>query len=367
MIILPPIPIASIHPRKGFIGMTITSQNIKDLETTITKLCAKGKGILAADESVATITKRFEALQIPSTEDTRRAYRELLISAPGLNEYISGVILFEETLNQTASTGQPFPDLINKLGIIPGIKVDKGLVNLPNNTTEQFTQGLDGLNDRLIEYKSKGARFAKWRAVYAISDTTPSSLAIRTNAEGLAAYAAICQANGIVPMVEPEILIDGDHTIERSFEVAENVLHALFHSLFKHKVKLEYLILKPSMVISGNKCSNKATAEQVAKATIAVLRRTVPTAVPTINFLSGGQTPEEATANLNAINSIPENPWNISYSYARALQDYCMKTWKGDTKNVTAAQKIFLQRAKLNTLAATGKYSTSLEKEVSIA
>lgn len=356
-----------IQYKKGLIGMTATSQNIKDLETTIAKLAAKGKGILAADESVATITKRFEALNIPSTEDTRRAYRELLVTAPGLNEYIAGVILFEETLNQTASTGQAFPELLNKLGIVPGIKVDKGLVFLPNNTTEQVAQGLDGLNERLQEYKTKGARFAKWRATYTISATTPSTLAIRANSEGLAAYAAICQANGIVPIVEPEILIDSDHTIERSFEVTENVLHALFHSLFKHKVKLEYIILKPSMVINGKKCADKATAEQVGKATVTALRRTVPAAVPTINFLSGGQSPEEATANLNAMNTIPGNPWNLSYSYARALQDYCMKTWKGDAKNVAAAQKIFLERAKLNTLASTGKYSSSMEKEVSIA
>jgi fructose-bisphosphate aldolase, class I len=347
--------------------MTTTSAYIKDLETTITKLAAKGKGILAADESVGTITSRFEALKIPSTEDTRRAYRELLVTAPGVSEYIAGVILFEETLYQTASTGQPFPELLNKLGILPGIKVDKGLVNLPNNTIEQFTQGLDGLNDRLKEYKTKGACFAKWRAVYTISATTPSGLAIRNNAEGLAAYAALCQANGIVPIVEPEILIDGDHTLERSLEVTENVLHALFHSLYKHKVKLEYIILKPSMVINGKKSTEKATAEQVGKATITVLRRTVPAAVPTINFLSGGQTPEEATANLNAMNTLPNNPWNVSYSYARALQDYCMKTWKGDSKNVAAAQKIFLERARLNSLASVGKYTTAMEKETSIA
>lgn len=347
--------------------MTITTANIKDLESTISKLAAKGKGILAADESVATITSRFEALKIPSTEDTRRAYRELLVTTPGLNEYIAGVILFEETLNQTASTGQLFPELLNKLGIVPGIKVDKGLVNLPDNTVEQYTQGLDGLNERLKEYKTKGARFAKWRTVYAISATTPSGLSIRTNAESLAAYAAICQTNGIVPIVEPEILIDGDYTLERSAEVTENVLHALFHSLFKHKVKLEYIILKPSMVITGKKSSEKTTAEQIGKATVTVLRRTVPAAVPTINFLSGGQTPEEATANLNAINMIPGNPWNLSYSYARALQDYCMKTWKGETKNVAAAQKIFLARTKLNSLASCGKYSAELEKETSLA
>jgi fructose-bisphosphate aldolase class I len=346
---------------------TPTSTNIKDLETTIARLTAKGKGILAADESGATITKRFEALNIPSTEDTRRAYRELLVTTPGISEYIAGVIMYDETLHQTASTGQTFPELLNKLGILPGIKVDKGLENLPNNPVEQFTQGLDGLDARLKEYKAKGATFAKWRAVYHISAKTPSTLAVRVNSEGLAAYAALCQANGIVPIVEPEILIDSDYTIERSAEVTEAVLHALFHSLYKHKVLLEYIILKPSMVISGKKSATQATTEQVAKNTIAILRRTVPSAVPTINFLSGGQTPENATANLNAMNLITGNPWNVSYSYARALQDYCMKAWKGDAKNIPAAQKIFLERARLNSLASTGKYTTAMEKEVSLA
>jgi fructose-bisphosphate aldolase, class I len=343
------------------------SNHIKDLETTISKLAAKGKGILAADESVATITKRFEALNIPSTEDTRRAYRELLVGAPGLSEYIAGVILFEETLNQKTSTGQPFAEFLNKQGILPGIKVDKGLVNIPEAGEEQFTQGLDGLNERLQEYKAKGATFAKWRAVYHITDKTPSMLARRMNSEGLATYAALCQANGIVPIVEPEILIDSDHTIERCAVVTESVLTALFLALHQHKVKLEYLVLKPSMVINGQQCSVKATAEQVGKATVTALRRTVPSAVPTINFLSGGQSPEEATANLNVMNTLAGNPWNVSYSYARALQDYCMKTWKGDTKNVAAAQKVFLERAKLNSLASIGKYNAAMEKEVSIA
>lgn len=340
---------------------------VKDLEATVTKLAAKGKGILAADESVATITKRFEALNIPSTEDTRRDYRELLVSTPGINEYIAGVILFEETLNQKTKSGQPFPEFLKQNGILPGIKVDKGLITLPNTADEQTTQGLDGLNERLADYKAKGATFAKWRAVYHVSANTPSALAIRANAEGLASYAALCQANGIVPIVEPEVLIDGDHTLERCAEVTENVLHAVFHSLFKHKVRLEHIILKPSMVINGKKCATKATAEQVAKATVMILRRTVPAAVPTINFLSGGQSPEEATANLNAMNLLAGNPWNLSYSYARALQDYCMKAWKGDAKRVAEAQKVFLERAKLNSLANLGKYTASMEKETSIA
>ncbi|MDR3491345.1 MAG: fructose-bisphosphate aldolase class I [Gammaproteobacteria bacterium] len=343
------------------------NNQIKDLETTINHLAKKGKGILAADESIGTITKRFEALGIPSTEDTRRAYREMLMTTPHLSDYVGGVILFEETLNQTTSTGQKFADLLKSNNILAGIKVDKGLIPLLNTKDEQSTQGLDGLDERLKEYKAKGASFAKWRAVYSITENTPSTFAIKMNASGLAQYAAICQANGIVPIVEPEILIDSDHTIERCAEVTEQVLHAVFHALYKHKVKLEYIILKPSMVINGKKCSAKATAEQVGKETVKILRRTVPAAVPTINFLSGGQSCEEATANLNAMNLLPGNPWNLSFSYARALQDYSMKTWKGDSKNVAAAQKIFLQRAHLNSLASTGKYTPALEKETSPA
>jgi fructose-bisphosphate aldolase class I len=349
--------------------MTLTPATSKDLATTIAKLSAKGKGILAADESIPTITKRFEALNIKSTEETRLAYRELLVTTPGISEYISGVILFEETLNQTTSTGTTFAALLQKNGLLTGIKVDKGLVNIPNTQEEQVTQGLDGLGERLADYKAKGASFAKWRSVYAISASTPtpSALAIRANAEGLASYAALCQAHGIVPIVEPEILIDSDHTIEQCASVTDNVLHALFHSLYKHKVQLEYIVLKPSMVINGKKSSAKATTEAVAKATITALRRSVPAAVPTINFLSGGQSPEEATANLNAMNQLTGNPWNVSYSYARALQDYCMKAWQGDSKNVATAQKIFLERAKLNSLASVGKYTKELEKEKSTA
>jgi fructose-bisphosphate aldolase class I len=340
---------------------------MKDLETTINKLSAAGKGILAADESTPTITKRFEAVGITSSEDTRRDYREMLITTPNISDYIAGVILFEETLNQKTSTGMPFPELLMKHGILPGIKVDKGLALIPNTKDEQFTQGLDGLAERLAEYKKKGAMFAKWRAVYTISETTPSPLAIKTNADGLASYAALCQAAGIVPIVEPEILIDGDHTIERCAEVSEEVLHAVFNALHKHKVKLEYIVLKPSMVISGKKCASQATPEQVGKMTVSILKRTVPAAVPTINFLSGGQSSEQATANLQAMNALGNIPWHLSYSYARALQDYTMKIWHGDSKNVVAAQQNFLNRAKLNSLASAGKYSASMEKETSLA
>ena len=344
----------------------MTTQNL--LDSTIKQLAAKGKGILAADESTATIGKRFTALNITSTEETRRAYRELLFTTPGLNEAIAGVILYEETLGQKSNDGIPLPDLLLKNGILPGIKVDKGLVLLPNTQEENTTQGLDGLAERLTEYKTKGARFAKWRAVYNISSSTPSNLAIRTNAEGLARYAAICQSVGIVPIVEPEILYDGNHTIQTCAEVTEKVLHKVFSALYKNKVSLEHIILKPSMVISGKNCPIKASVEEVATETIKILRRTVPAAVPTINFLSGGQTPQDATAHLNAMHTIfPSLPWNLSYSYARALQDDCIKLWLGDSKNTDPAQKALYKRAKLNSLASQGMYTADKEKETSLA
>jgi fructose-bisphosphate aldolase, class I len=336
---------------------------LKDLQNTIEKFSQKGKGILAADESTPTITKRFAALGIASTEETRRAYRELLMLTPTINDYIAGVILYEETLNQTISSGFSFPEALKKSGILPGIKVDKGLTHLANTLDENITQGLDGLAERLIEYKAKGACFAKWRAVYNISEHTPSLLAIQTNAEVLARYAAICQEQGIVPIVEPEVLIDGDHTLERCEAVTEPVLQAVFEALFRHRVKLEYIVLKPSMVINGKTCPEKVSVSAVAAATVAVLRRTVPSAVPTINFLSGGQSAEQATAHLNAINLLGPLPWNVSYSYARALQDPCMKTWLGKANNISQAQQAFIKRAKLNSLAAMGEYHEAMEAE----
>jgi len=341
---------------------------INELEATIRKIAVHGKGILAADESTPTITKRFQAIGIESSENTRREYREMLLTTPGVNQFIAGVILYEETLNQKTSRGILFPELLKELDIIPGIKVDKGLVPLANTAAENITQGLDGLPERLADYKTKGARFAKWRAVYTIAANTPSLLAIQTNAEVLARYAAICQTAGIVPIVEPEVLIDGDHTIERCEEVSEPVLQALFDALYRHRVTLEHIILKPSMVISGKACSQKASVEAVAKATLRTLRRTVPAAVPTINFLSGGQSSEQATAHLNLMNEQGPLPWNLSFSYARALQDQAMKTWAGLTQNIGAAQQAFYKRAKLNSLAARGKYTTAMEKEeVSLA
>ncbi|MDX1900963.1 MAG: class I fructose-bisphosphate aldolase [Gammaproteobacteria bacterium] len=338
------------------------------LDSTIQQLSTKGKGILAADESGATVGKRFAALGIESTEETRRTWRNLLITTQGIQEFIAGVILFDETLHQNALDGTPFPKKLEQLGIVPGIKVDQGLTILPNTADEQITQGLDKLGERLADYFSKGARFAKWRAVYAISDHTPSPLAIEANAEVLARYAALCQQNNIVPIVEPEVLLDGTHTIERCAIVSESVLHAVFNALHRHHVKLEHTILKPSMVISGKSCTKRADVETVARMTVNILRRTVPAAIPTINFLSGGQTPEEATAHLNTMHTLnPHLPWNLSYSYARALQDIAMKTWAGKAGNIAAAQEAFYRRARLNSLAAIGQYNTAMEKENSVA
>lgn len=336
--------------------------NNQALALTISKLAVKGKGILAADESVGTISKRFQAVGIESTEANRLAYRELLMTAPGIEQFIAGVILHEETLYQTMKQGVTFPKWLAKCGIMPGIKVDKGLVTLANTNNENITQGLDGLPERLEEYKKCGAVFAKWRAVYTISETTPSPLAIKANAEVLARYAAICQNAGIVPIVEPEVLIDGNHTLARCEEVTVPVLHAVFNALFRHKVSLEHIVLKPSMVISGKTCLQQADVMSVATATLQALRRTVPACVPTINFLSGGQSSEAATAHLNAMNQQTCIPWNLSYSYARALQEDAMRIWKGQEKNVEAAQKAFLKRARLNSLAATGRYSADIEK-----
>jgi fructose-bisphosphate aldolase class I len=341
---------------------------VNDLKDTITKLAAKGKGILAADESGTTIGKRFNALNFESNLESRKAYRDLLITAPDINQYIAGIILFEETLEQEGLDGTLFTTKLKQLGILPGIKVDKGLVALPNTADEQITQGLDGLGERLAEYKKLGACFAKWRAVYQITTTTPSTLAIKTNAECLARYAALCQVNGIVPIVEPEILLENDQPIERCAAVTDQVLHALFNSLNRHKVALEYIILKPSMVISGKNCPTQASTEEVALATVTALLRNVPACVPTINFLSGGQTSEQATAHLNAMHNLGKNlPWNLSYSYARALQDDAMKTWSGKSQNVAAAQQAFCRRAKLNSLAAQGQYDAKMEKEISVA
>lgn len=334
----------------------------KELATTIHDIVQKGKGILAADESTKTCTKRFESLKIPCTDESRRDYREMLFRAPGISKFISGVILYEETLKQKSADGGGLPEILKKQGVVVGIKVDTGLIALPN-TNEQVTQGLDGLPERLAEYKKYGARFAKWRAVFSISDHTPSRLAIRANAESLARYAAICQNTGVVPIVEPEVLLDGDHTLERSFVVHEEVLHHVFHALHHHHVVLEHMILKPSMIVSGKDASVRASVQQVAEATVRVLRRTVPSAVPSINFLSGGQTPEEATHHLQLMNLLDRaKPWLLSFSYGRALQDPALKAWGGKNSNAKIAQEAFLKRARLNGAAVEGKYTQSMEK-----
>ncbi|SHK61267.1 fructose-bisphosphate aldolase [Marinobacter antarcticus] len=331
-----------------------------ELLSTIQDLVQPGRGILAADESHPTIAKRFKAVGVESTEDKRREYRSLLFSTPGLGEFISGVILFEETLGQNSLDNAPMAKLLESQGIVPGIKVDKGKKPLINAPGDEITYGLDGLDDRLEIYKNQGARFAKWRAVYNISDTLPSHQAVEANAEMLARYAALCQSIGIVPIVEPEVLINGNHTIERSADVNEAVIAEVFNALRRHRVQLETMILKPSMVTPGNGCA-KASPEEVAEATLRVFRRVVPAAVPGINFLSGGQTPEEATLNLNAMNSLGQQPWSLSFSYGRALQEPAQKAWAGILDNGPAAQEATLKRARLNSAASCGSYKVDME------
>lgn len=335
-----------------------------ELEATIYDMVQAGKGILAADESAPTIAKRFSAINVESTEQNRRTYRSMLFGTPGLDEFVSAVILFEETLTQQSNDGIALPEVLASQGIVPGIKVDKGLQPLANAAGDKVTQGLDGLAERLQTYKTQGARFAKWREVYPISPRNPTALGLDVNAEMLARYAAICQTEGFVPIVEPEVLIDGNHSIERSAEVIETVLHSVFHALHRHRVVLECIVLKPSMVTPGKESSSRATPEQVAEATLKVFRRVVPAAVPSINFLSGGQTPEEATANLNAMNALYKDaPWELSFSYGRALQEPALKAWQGKAENVAATQQALYQRAFLNGAARTGDYTPAMETE----
>ena len=324
----------------------------------------KGRGILAADESTPTCTKRFDSIGVDSTEANRNAYRDMLFTTPGMEEFISGVILFDETLRQsTLKDGTPFPEYLTNLNVIPGIKVDKGAHNLPGTEGEKVTEGLDGLDARLKEYYELGARFAKWRAVITINESEPSSSCVAANVHALARYAALCQENGIVPIVEPEILMDGSHTIEDSFIVTEEVLHSVFYELYGQNVLLEGMILKPNMVLSGYKCSEQASVDEVAEMTVTVLKRCVPSAVPGIAFLSGGQSNEDATAHLNSMNKIFDNnsPWNLTYSYGRALQAPALDAWGGKEENVPAAQDAFYKRAKLNSLATKGDYSADME------
>jgi fructose-bisphosphate aldolase class I len=332
-----------------------------DLEQTARALVAEGKGILAADESDGTIKKRFDTIDVESTEENRRAYRELLFTTEGAEEFISGVILFDETIRQSAADSTPFPQVLERRGIIPGIKVDKGAKPLANAEGETVTEGLDGLRGRLDEYRELGARFTKWRAVISIGESIPSEYCVWTNAHALARFAALSQEAGLVPIVEPEVLMDGDHTIDRSFEVTSRTLHAVFTELRDQRVEPEGMLLKPNMVLSGYESSGQAGHEQVAEWTLRCLRRHVPAAVPGIVFLSGGQSDEDATANLNAMNASGPHPWELSFSYGRALQAPALKAWRGEAANVEEAQKAFYRRAKFNGAARSGSYAPEME------
>jgi fructose-bisphosphate aldolase class I len=326
-------------------------------------MVAKNKGILAADESSGTITKRFNSIKLESTEENRRAYREMLFTAPGIEEYISGVILYDETIRQKTKAGVPFPEYLAKRGILPGIKVDTGAKPLALYEGETITEGLDGLRERFTEYYKLGARFAKWRAVIDIGAGIPTAFAIDANAHALARYAALAQEQDIVPIVEPEVLMDGDHSIERCEEVTSTVLQAVFEQLARQRIYLEGMVLKPNMVISGKKAANRAPPEQVAQATVRVLKRHVPPAVPGIAFLSGGQSPAEATLHLSLMNAAGPLPWALTFSYGRALQDDALKAWGGRPENFAAGQKELVKRAKLNSQATTGRYSPSMESQ----
>ncbi|QOZ23261.1 class I fructose-bisphosphate aldolase [Bradyrhizobium sp. CCBAU 51753] len=344
--------------------------NLADLNKVALAMVAPGKGILAADESSGTIKKRFDAIKVESTEDNRRDYREMLFrSQEAMSKYISGVILYDETIWQNAKDGTPLVKLIEQAGSIPGIKVDEGTQPLPGCPGELVTVGLDKLAERLKKYYERGARFAKWRAVIDIgsggggSRGIPTMTAIRVNAHALARYAALCQAAQIVPIVEPEVLMDGDHDIDRCYEVTQRVLNRTFQELRVQRVALEGMILKPNMAISGKKCPKQASVQEVAEKTVRLLKSCVPAAVPGIAFLSGGQSDEEATAHLDAMNKIGNLPWGLTFSYGRALQAAPQKAWSGKAENVPAGQRAFSHRAKMNGLASTGKWDAGLEKQ----
>ncbi len=337
--------------------------NRSELERIARAMVAPGKGILAADESSGTIKKRFDSIKLESTEEHRRSYREMLFTAPGAAQSISGVIFYDETIRQKTKDGVPFADYLAKQGIVPGIKVDTGAKPLAMYPGETVTEGLDGLRERLQEYHKLGARFAKWRAVIDIADGIPSRFAIDANAHALARYAALCQEQDIVPIVEPEVLMDGGHDIQRCSEVTENVLESTFAQLHAHRIYLEGMVLKPNMVISGKKAPKRASPEEVAENTVRVLKRHVPSAVPGIAFLSGGQSPEEATLHLSLMNKLGPLPWNLTFSYGRALQDTALKAWGGQPANFEKGQKEFARRAKLNGLAAAGRYERDMESK----
>jgi fructose-bisphosphate aldolase class I len=338
--------------------------DVNDLESIARQLVAPGKGILAADESSGTIKKRFDSIALESNEENRRAYRDLLFTTPGVEQYLSGVILYDETLRQKASDGRSFSEVLTRRGILPGIKVDAGAKVLALAPEEKITEGLDGLRERCAEYRKLGARFTKWRAVIDIDEKAgvPSDLAIDANAQALARYAAIAVEQDLVPIVEPEVLMDGGHSIETCFAVTERTLRSVFAELARHRVPLEQILLKPNMVIPGKKHARQASPQQVADATVRCFRRTVPGAVPGIVFLSGGQSEEEATANLDAINRLGSLPWQVSFSYGRALQASALAAWKGKTANVAAAQRAFAHRARLTSAARDGRYEVKMEK-----
>ncbi|MDQ3569162.1 MAG: fructose-bisphosphate aldolase class I [Actinomycetota bacterium] len=334
-----------------------------DLRATAQAMVAEGKGLLAADESTGTAGKRLEAENIESTDESRRDYRELLFTTPGLGDYISGAILYDETIRSDTSDGTPMPKALEQNGVMPGIKVDTGANPLAKAEGEKVTEGLDGLRERLEEYVEMGARFTKWRAVINIKGRElPSDYCIAVNAHALARYAALAQEAGLVPIVEPEVEISGDHTLERCYEVTEATLRVVFNELAQQRVELEGMILKPNMVISGKDADHQSSVEEVAENTISCLRRVVPAAVAGVCFLSGGQTPEQATAHLDAMNRMGAHPWEVSFSYARALQEPVLKTWKGEQSNWDAAQEVLAHRAKLNSAARQGSYSSDMEQ-----
>jgi fructose-bisphosphate aldolase, class I len=338
--------------------------NLAELHRVAEAMVAPGRGILAADESSATIKKRFDAIGAESTDTNRRDYRELLFrSTEAMSKYISGVILYDETIRQNAKDGTPLVKVLEKAGALPGIKVDRGLKPLPFCPNEVITEGLDGLRERLVEYRGLGARFAKWRAVIDIGAGIPTETCIMTNAHALARYAALCQDEGIVPIVEPEVLMDGDHDIGRCYAVTEWTLKRVFEQLYDQRVALEGMVLKPNMVVAGKKCAKRATVDEVAEKTLKVLKACVPAAVPGIAFLSGGQSDEDATAHLDAMNKTGGLPWGLTFSYGRALQAAPQKAWAGKSENVAAAQRAFAHRAMMNSLAARGQWKSELEKK----
>src|SRR6266702_5053156 len=339
----------------------------ENLESIAKKLVAPGKGILAADESSGTIEKRLKSISVPSTEENRRAYREILFTTTGAGEFISGVILFDETIRQKTRDGRTFVKALEDQGIIPGIKVDNGAKAMANFPGEKITEGLDGLRERLAEYRKLGARFTKWRAVVAIGEKIPTRTCIDSNAEALAHYAALCQEADLVPIVEPEVLMDGTHTIERHFNVTQQTLEIVFHALFEHRVVLEAMLLKPNMVLSGKDSPQQASVQEVAEATVLCMKRVVPATIPGLVFLSGGQTDLQATEHLNAMNRLDHVPWELSFSFGRALQAPVLTIWKGDPTNVADAQRAFHHRAWCNSKARFGKYTEEMEARKAVA